>query len=210
MVAMEENEQVQLRHCIHCDADLPVSAFGSQRWCKKCVNTYYLKYRRRQPVLDPNKKCKSCGGPGPFTKNSSKPDGLQAFCSVCYNKLRLNLKWVAGRIASDPKNYWTRVAVNAARARSKINGLGFSISRETIDCVDVCPILGLTLDYTKGTKKPNSPSLDRIDSTLGYVAGNVRVISWRANALKSNGTPEELIAIGEDSAAILSKKAVGK
>lgn len=37
-----------------------------------------------------------------------------------------------------------------------------------------------------------SPSLDRIDSSKGYVKGNVRVISKRANQLKSNATVEEM------------------
>ena len=41
----------------------------------------------------------------------------------------------------------------------------------------------------------NSPSLDRIRPQLGYVAGNVRVISNRANHLKSNGTISEFEAV---------------
>ena len=38
-----------------------------------------------------------------------------------------------------------------------------------------------------------SPSLDRIDSTKGYVPGNVWVISNKANRMKSNAAAEELI-----------------
>lgn len=37
-----------------------------------------------------------------------------------------------------------------------------------------------------------SPSLDRLDSSKGYVKGNVRVISKRANQLKNNATVEEM------------------
>jgi hypothetical protein len=46
--------------------------------------------------------------------------------------------------------------------------------------------------------RPASPSLDRIDNALGYVKGNVRIISFRANALRSNATLEELQAITRD------------
>lgn len=59
-----------------------------------------------------------------------------------------------------------------------------------------CPVLGIELDYSHGTKggkmQPNSPSVDRIDSTKGYVPGNIAVISARANTLKSNATIHEL------------------
>ncbi len=40
-----------------------------------------------------------------------------------------------------------------------------------------------------------SPSLDRLDNTLGYIPGNVQVISWKANQIKSNATLQELQAI---------------
>lgn len=40
--------------------------------------------------------------------------------------------------------------------------------------------------------RPNSPSLDRIVPERGYVAGNLRVISNRANTLKNNATIDEM------------------
>lgn len=60
-----------------------------------------------------------------------------------------------------------------------------------------CPVLGLPLYRNTGgaAQGPNSPSLDRIDASLGYVRGNVAVISAKANAIKSNATPEELLRV---------------
>lgn len=45
-----------------------------------------------------------------------------------------------------------------------------------------------------GTKhaNDNSPNLDRIVNALGYVKGNVIVVSARANRLKSDSTLDEL------------------
>lgn len=40
-----------------------------------------------------------------------------------------------------------------------------------------------------------SPTIDRIINDLGYVKGNVIVISWRANRIKSDATLAELKAI---------------
>ena len=42
-----------------------------------------------------------------------------------------------------------------------------------------------------------SPTLDKTIPALGYVPGNIAVISWRANRLKNNGTLEELEALVE-------------
>lgn len=42
------------------------------------------------------------------------------------------------------------------------------------------------------TDSDSIPSLDRLDSTRGYVRGNVAVISWRANKLKNSARVEEL------------------
>ena len=57
-----------------------------------------------------------------------------------------------------------------------------------------CPLLGIELSYEKfeGNTPSNYATLDRIDSTLGYEEGNVQIISFRANTLKSNATLEEL------------------
>lgn len=57
--------------------------------------------------------------------------------------------------------------------------------------VNACPVFGYS--FTTNCKSADtSPSLDRIDSSLGYVEGNVWVISTRANRIKSDATLEEL------------------
>lgn len=80
----------------------------------------------------------------------------------------------------------------AARRRSKINKLLFDIEESDIIIPDVCPILDVKLEVSYEKQASSSPSLDRVDSTKGYVKGNVRVISYKANACKSNMTIEQL------------------
>ena len=61
-----------------------------------------------------------------------------------------------------------------------------------------CPLLGIELTYAiyKGRNTPeNYATLDRIDSTKGYVVGNVQIISFRANTIKGDTTLEELKTI---------------
>ena len=44
----------------------------------------------------------------------------------------------------------------------------------------------------QGIQTFNSPSIDRIDSTKGYVKGNVKIISLRANMMKNVANLQEL------------------
>lgn len=61
----------------------------------------------------------------------------------------------------------------------------------------ICPFSGIKLilyGYKKGKKDSRySASLDRIDSNLGYVKGNVRWVSTTINYMKNSMTDEELI-----------------
>jgi predicted DNA-binding transcriptional regulator AlpA len=68
----------------------------------------------------------------------------------------------------------------------------FSISAQSIKIPRVCPALGIPI--VLGEKRSdNSPSLDRIVPEKGYVLGNVRVISDKANRLKADLTHAQLL-----------------
>ena len=86
----------------------------------------------------------------------------------------------------------------SARHRAKKNGLPFDLSLDDIIVPTHCPVLGIPLFSVKGQSRPpvpNAPTLDRVIPSLGYVNGNVQVISFRANTLKRDGTLEEIEAI---------------
>ncbi len=84
--------------------------------------------------------------------------------------------------------------LRGAKKRAKIKGVKFNISKEDLEPFpEYCPVLEYCkLQYSQvGRQQPNSASLDRFDNNLGYVKGNVRIISLRANELKRDGTIEE-------------------
>lgn len=85
-----------------------------------------------------------------------------------------------------------RSYVLAAKRRAKSQGVPFDLKPEDIIFPRECPVLGIPIEFTVNGRTDNTPSLDRMDPVKGYTKGNVRVISWRANRLKSNGTLEEL------------------
>lgn len=82
-----------------------------------------------------------------------------------------------------------------ARGRAKKAGVPFSIERRDIIIPDRCPALGTKLVRGKGQPGPNSPSLDRIVPELGYVPGNIVVVSMRANRAKNDLTVAEMRAL---------------
>jgi len=125
------------------------------------------------------KLCK-CGSSGPFHKSGRHTDGLSSLCGRCASRLRSEY------VSQEAVLYYN------ARRRAKAKGLPFDLSREDIEIPAVCPLLGIPLASSEGAPGPNSPSLDRKIPHLGYVKGNVWVISHRANSMKLDATIEEI------------------
>lgn len=101
--------------------------------------------------------------------------------------------------------YWVRQKMlRDAEKRAAERGMPFSISLEHIGQPSVCPVLGIPIVWTLTRPAKNSPSLDRLVNTLGYVPGNVWVISRRANAIKNDASPDELRRVADAVEARLS------
>ena len=81
---------------------------------------------------------------------------------------------------------------NCAKMRANKKGMQFNIAISDIIIPEFCPVLGIKLGLNNRKPSDNSPTLDRIDNSKGYVKGNVMVISHRANIIKSNATVDEL------------------
>jgi len=77
------------------------------------------------------------------------------------------------------------------KSRSKQKGIEFNIEYEDIIIPDLCPILEIPFKLGTKTDYSHSPTIDRIDSTKGYVKGNIKIISMLANKMKNNATKEQ-------------------
>lgn len=88
----------------------------------------------------------------------------------------------------------------AAKKRAKQRGLAFDLEEQDIIIPELCPFLHIPLANSRprGDARRDIASLDRIDPSKGYTKDNIQVISWLANSMKSNATPEELIAFAEE------------
>lgn len=167
------------------------------------------------------KTCTKCREAKPFSgfrKDKKGKSGLTAWCRVCLGVY--NNAWYAKRVASpegrsrynadaqrykkqalakDPLRERARKMFYHAQGRAVRRGLEFSISLDGIlaSCGSHCPILGIELDWTASKRTDHSPTLDRLDNKQGYTEGNVLVMSWRANRLKSDGNAQELRMIAD-------------
>lgn len=104
-------------------------------------------------------------------------------------------KWGKNRQSGTPLYDACRAKFRQKKANS--HKWEWTISFGDINWPSHCPILGLELDYFADVRQENSPSIDRIDSTKGYIPGNVVVCSWRANRLKNDGTAQEHLLIAQ-------------
>lgn len=102
--------------------------------------------------------------------------------------------------AAIPAYVRKRDMVRTAKFNAAKKHIEFRLTVEDLTWPTHCPVLGIKLNYGKasnGRGSDDSPSLDRHIPSLGYVPGNVFVMSWRANRLKCDGTVEEFHALIE-------------
>lgn len=120
-----------------------------------------------------------------FDRHGSNKDGRRSICKQCQSKR------YAANANKDP--YFSRFRYKKADAKKR--GIEFTLVYEDMEWPELCPVLGIKLDYSYGNKNgvpPNSPSFDRIDPSKGYVPGNVIVVSQLANTIKTNATIEQI------------------
>lgn len=88
---------------------------------------------------------------------------------------------------------------HACKSRCKKKGIQFSITMDDLGPLPShCPVLGIPMTHNLGGAMPDSYSIDRIVPSRGYVPGNVRIISYRANTIKTNASPDELGKVAAD------------
>jgi len=87
---------------------------------------------------------------------------------------------------------------NGAKRRAKLRNIPLTITAKDVEAVwpkdDKCPITGVVFRRSLRNEKgydDRSPSIDRINPNLGYVPGNISIISAKANTVKSNVTDPE-------------------
>ena len=93
---------------------------------------------------------------------------------------------------------WEKQRIKGAVHRAKAKNLPFNITEEYVKSITpkdmICPALGIKMN-TSVEDLDSKPSLDRLVPEKGYVKGNVIVVSFRVNRIKTDATPEELMKV---------------
>lgn len=114
---------------------------------------------------------------------------------------RANMTPEQGKLRREQRHKWwtnttpeliSRRMCSAAKNRARRRGIPFGITWRDITVPDICPVRRTPLRCGQGIFCDDSPSLDRIVPELGYIKGNVVVVSWRVNRLRSNATIDDL------------------
>jgi hypothetical protein len=88
---------------------------------------------------------------------------------------------------------------NRLVSRAKDSKRECDIDISDIEIPEYCPYLNIKLSTDKkDCYNDNYYSIDRIDSSKGYVKGNIQIISRIANTMKNNATIEQLLIFAEN------------
>lgn len=90
-----------------------------------------------------------------------------------------------------------RAKFRTKKSNTKNIGRPWNLEFGDLDFPTHCPILGIEINYFNETISDDSPSFDCVYPELGYVKGNVFIVSQRANRIKNDGSAEEHLAIAK-------------
>jgi hypothetical protein len=100
----------------------------------------------------------------------------------------------------NPKKTWAKHARKDARKRALKKGVPFDLTVAYIVSImtDTCPVFGTEFKWIgNGSIQPTSANIDRIDPAKGYVAGNLVIISSKANNIKSAYKSADLYKVAD-------------
>lgn len=168
--------QASTKICSKCDKELPESEFyPHRRACKACESLRKKEWHKK------NSERLSAKYKEKYYKNKE----AVAEYGRQYRKERRENHWFEHFSCNKSKD-------------CKMRGIPYELDAEYLASiwVDTCPVFGIYLidgSKIKGCYRPdNLAELDRLVPSKGYVKGNVRWISRRANRIKSDASIDEI------------------
>lgn len=194
----------ETRICRTCKKEKPLSEFNKDKrhssgyatQCKECKRAYD-RARYEKIKNDPEFHSKKLQH-GKKYRESHK-EQIHKYSSE-YNMrpevIERKATWYQEKMSKMTIEERLKLMVKRAKDRAKLKNVEFNITWEDIEYVDICPILEIPLNWgetsNEGGRNIDTPSLDRINPSLGYIKGNVKIISTLANMMKSSANREQI------------------
>jgi hypothetical protein len=162
------------------------------------------------------KVCSKCGrekDTGEFYPRPERPIGLSSSCRECKGKHK-SARYRKVRV-TDPEQSWTKRAFGWAKARAKKKGLQFTLVLQDVqaalaEVLGYCPYCDVALHFQRTIQtRRDSPTLDRLNPKLGYVAANITVCCYRCNATKNDADVVELRKLADRIEGLLNRRSKG-
>ena len=86
---------------------------------------------------------------------------------------------------------YQRVRNSSTKRNKKMTITREDLEQLVIESKGICAISGLQMTTLHGD--PNKASVDRIDSSKGYIKGNIQLTTTRANVIKKNWGDDDIL-----------------
>lgn len=162
---------------------------------KKSKSKIYTK----DGILYKCSKCKLYLPADDFCSNRSLTyrDGVNHYCKRCQRDLESDYRKNLPK--EDGIKLKLKHCLSGARSRAKRLNIEFNLTEEYIKYLwdkqnGLCALSGIpmTYQYENGPIETNA-SVDRIDSSEGYIIGNVQLTCWAVNRMKGQMDNEHLL-----------------
>ena len=132
-------------------------------------------------------------------KNQRRPYCLPCEKSIFSIRYRQNSQVVIAKTQKYSLSHYEQKILNSAKKTAKTKNLEFNLTIDDIQIPTHCKYLGVELTKILGSGVVwSNCSIDRIDSSKGYIKGNVEIISRKANSMKNMATEKELIVFAKN------------
>lgn len=168
--------------------------------CKKCnyekpESEFYLSY-----LKSGRKKCKSCiltYNRTQYLENSEYKEKRKER----YRIKKINDPTFSEKLKKNSDKFYKS---KIGRAKTLLKGINDRQPNNSITLdfilkkleIGKCEVTGIPFDFEKHpvySKNPKAPSVDRINSKLGYTEDNVRLVIWQFNMAKGESTDLEFM-----------------
>jgi len=150
-----------------------------------------------------------------FYNDKNRPDGKTTQCKSCMTEYRKSRKEISRlymenrrnsfpeKVKEEKRVHWENKnpiekMLSHARRRAKNRGWEFTITEKDLVIPEFCPYLEVPFIVGKKNDYFQTHTIDRTDTTRGYVPGNVQVITMKANSMKNNATISELLLFAKN------------